>query len=180
MSLVDANSRAGRWRCGTFAAAVACAACALAAVAGFTRFSPDGRLLAVGNRFGETQVWSTANWKPVTRWLGGDAGGIIVGHISPDGRTLATGSDTGNVQLWDIPTGQAVGAPLPGGPNVPVLPFFTPDGTRLIASYQTGRAIIWDIRREALTRHACQVAGRRLTRAEWEEFLPGRDYAPAC
>ena len=106
--------------------------------------------------------------------------GSSAAHISPNGRALATGSDTGIVQLWDIETGQAVGAPLPGGPNAPVLPFFTPDGTRLIASYQTGRAFIWDIRRGSLTRHACQVAGRRLTRAEWEEFLPGRDYDPAC
>jgi hypothetical protein len=26
----------------------------------------------------------------------------------------------------------------------------------------------------------CRVAGRRLTEAEWAEFLPGRDYDPAC
>ena len=152
----------------------------VAAFVGFARFSPDGRLLAVGNRFGRTQVWSTANWKPVTRWLGGDASGIITAQISPDGSTLATGSETGIVRLWDIPTEQAVGAPLPGGPNEPVLPFFTPDGTRLIASYQSGRAYVWDIRPGSLKRHACRVAGRRLTRTEWQEFLPGRDYDPAC
>ena len=50
----------------------------------------------------------------------------------------------------------------------------------MIASYATGRAIMWDIRRESLTRHACEVAGRRLTRAEWAEHLPGRAYDPAC
>ena len=116
----------------------------------------------------------------MTRWLGSDAGGILIAHISPDGRTLATGSDTGNVQLWDISTEQALGPPLPGGTNVPVLPFFTADGNALIASYATGRAITWDIRSESLTRHACEVAGRRLTRAEWQEFVPGRDYDPAC
>jgi hypothetical protein len=26
----------------------------------------------------------------------------------------------------------------------------------------------------------CTVAGRTLTRAEWDELLPGRDYKPAC
>ena len=144
------------------------------------RFSPDGRLVAVGNQFGRSQVWSTANWKPVTRWLGGDASGIITAQISPDNHTLATGSDTGNLQLWDISTGQSLGPPLPGGTNVPVLPFFTPDGASLIASYETGRAFIWDIREKSLTRHACTVAGRRLTRDEWAEFLPGREYDPAC
>ena len=152
----------------------------VAAVVGFARFSPDGRRLAIGTRFGQTQVWSTATWKPVTRWLGSDAGGIVIAHISPDGRTLATGSETGNVQLWDISTEQALGPPLPGGTNVSVLPFFTADGNALIASYATGRAITWDIRSESLTRHACEVAGRRLTRDEWQEFVPGRDYDPAC
>ena len=125
-------------------------------------------------------MWSTADWKPVTRRLGGDASGIVTAQISPNGSALATGNDTGIVRLWDIPTEQAVGAALPGGPNEPVLPFSTPDGTRLIASYQSGRAYVWDIRPGPLIRHACRVAGRRLTRTEWQEFLPGRDDDPAC
>ena len=57
---------------------------------------------------------------------------------------------------------------------------FTPGGTHLIAAQANGRAYRWDIRPASLARHACDVAGRRLTRAEWEEFLPGRDYDPAC
>jgi WD40 repeat protein len=118
--------------------------------------------------------------KPVTRVLSGEAGGILSAVFTRDDRTLATGSDSGAVQLWDIPSGQALGAPLPGVPSHAVVPAFTPDGTHLIAAYDTGRAYIWDIRPSALARHACQVAGRRLTRAEWQEFLPGRDYAPAC
>jgi WD40 repeat protein/DNA-binding SARP family transcriptional activator len=147
---------------------------------GFSRFSPDGRLLVVGNRFGRSQVWSTKTWKAVAQFFAGDASGIVSAQISPDGRTLATGSDTGIVRLWDIEAEQAIGAPLPGVPSRAVVPSFTPDGGRLIASYDTGRAYLWDIRPQSLARHACSVAGRRLTRAEWAEFLPGRDYDPAC
>ena len=55
-----------------------------------------------------------------------------------------------------------------------------PDGTRLLATYGTGRAYLWDIGRESLTRQACQIAGRPLTRAEWREFPPSVDYDPAC
>jgi cytidylate kinase len=66
------------------------------------------------------------------------------------------------------------------GPAHPSIPHFTPDGTRVIASYETGRAYLWDIRPEALARRACEVAGRPLTRAEWADALPGREYAPAC
>ena len=146
------------------------------------RFSPDGGLLAVGYPNGRSQVWSTASWKPATRLLTGDVGEIHDVAISPDGRKLATGSLDRTVWLWDIETQQAIGTPLPGpGRGVgAVAPYFTPDGAALIASYDTGRAYRWDIRPESLARHACRVAGRRLTRAEWTEFLPGRDYDPAC
>jgi hypothetical protein len=61
-----------------------------------------------------------------------------------------------------------------------VVPSFTPDGTHLLAGYETGDAYLWDIRPASLIRHACRTAGRRLTRAEWQELLPGRDYDPAC
>ena len=73
------------------------------------RFSPDGRLLAVGYQHGRSHLWSTASWKPVTRMLVGDAGNIHALAISPNGRTLATGSRDRTVRLWDIETQQAIG-----------------------------------------------------------------------
>ena len=146
----------------------------------FARFSPNGRRFAVGNRYGETRVYDTATFKPVTRILSGHAGAIVEATITRDGQTLATGSETGAVQLWDIPTGQSLGAPLPGVPSHAVTPAFTPDGGHLVAVYDTGGAYLWDIRPASLAKQACDVAGRRLTRAEWEAFLPGRGYDPAC
>jgi WD40 repeat protein/DNA-binding SARP family transcriptional activator len=143
-------------------------------------FSPDGRLIAVGDLQGRSRLWSTETWEPVTRSFAGHNQGIWSMAIDRNGRTLATGSLDGTVRLWDIETEQAIGAPLPGVPNRPVAPLFTPDGTRLIAAYETGEAYRWDIRPESLVRQACRVAGRRLTRAEWTEFLPRRDYDPAC
>jgi WD40 repeat protein len=144
------------------------------------RFSPDGRAVAVANNSGRAQVWSTATWEPITRAFAGHAGVVSGAAISRDGRTLATGGDDGTVRLWDIETGQAVTAPLPGVPNTQVVPSFTADGAHLLAAYETGDAYLWDIRTESLVRQACRVAGRRLTRAEWNEFLPGRPYDPAC
>jgi WD40 repeat protein/DNA-binding SARP family transcriptional activator len=144
------------------------------------RFSPDGRLLAVGSLRGTARVWSTESWKPVTRVFAGHAGWISNSSFSGDRRTLATGSEDGTVRLWDIESEQAIGGPLRGIPKLPAEPYFTADGSRLIANYDSGLAYLWDIRTESLVRHACAVAGRSLTRDEWDEFLPGRDYDPAC
>lgn len=74
---------------------------------------------------------------------------------------------------------QPIGAPLPGLPGQAVVGLLTPDANAVIAGYGTGQAYRWDLRPASLTRQACGIAGRTLTRAEWDGFLPGRDYEPA-
>jgi WD40 repeat protein len=108
---------------------------------------------------------------------GGKAGWLA---WSPDSRTLATGNADGSVRLFDVASGQALGAPLPGMPEATPVPLFAPGGTHLIAALDNGRAFRWDLRPASLNSHACKVAGRQLTRAEWRQFLPGRPYDPAC
>lgn len=96
-----------------------------------------------------------------------------------DGRLLATGGDDGAVRLWDVSSGQAIGR-LEGVPARYVIPLLIPGGMRLLTGDEAGQAHVWDLSPAALARHACRVAGRRLTRAEWQEYLPSRDYRPAC
>jgi hypothetical protein len=57
---------------------------------------------------------------------------------------------------------------------------FAPDGGQLLAVYESGAGYRRDIRPQSLARQASRGAERRLTRAEWSEFLPGRGYDPAC
>lgn len=85
----------------------------------------------------------------------------------------------GSVRLWDIESEKPVGA-LPGMPGHTVTGLCTPDGDAVIAGFDTGQAFRWDIRHASLARQTCLIASRTLTRAEWDEFLPGRDYEPAC
>jgi hypothetical protein len=63
-----------------------------------------------------------------------------------------------------------------------VLPQFTPDGAFRFAIYGDGaeRAYRWNVRPSSRARHACTVAGRPLTRAQWRDALPDRHYDPAC
>jgi hypothetical protein len=55
-----------------------------------------------------------------------------------------------------------------------------PSGDRLFAVSSQRRAVSWNISPAAWKRHACRVAGRELTRREWEEALPDRPYRPVC
>jgi WD40 repeat protein len=97
-----------------------------------------------------------------------------------DGRTLAFGSTDGTVELWDLRSERRIGVPLPGVPDHVVSSGFTPDGAALFAFTSARRAFRWDVRPSSWARAACRVAGRRLTRGEWDDVLPGRPYAPAC
>jgi WD40 repeat protein/DNA-binding SARP family transcriptional activator/energy-coupling factor transporter ATP-binding protein EcfA2 len=153
------------------------------------RFTPDGRHLVGGSHEGWARLWSVEepgpfnladSWKPAGPRLTGHAGRVEGLSVSPDGRTLATGSRDGTIRLWELHTQQPLGTPLPGLPNRYLLPQFTPSGDHLLALTDAGRAYRWDIRPRSWARHACAVAARRLTRAEWEHALPERAYDPAC
>jgi WD40 repeat protein len=149
-------------------------------VRSLARFTPDGRFLVAGSYKGWARLWSTGTWRPATRKLAGHTGEVAWESVSPDGRMLATGSTDGTTRLFDLATQRPVGAPLPGPPNRQIAPVFTPDGAYLFAITDAGRAYRWDIRPSSWARHACEIAGRRLSRTEWNDVLPERDYAPAC
>jgi WD40 repeat protein/DNA-binding SARP family transcriptional activator len=144
------------------------------------QYTPDGRYVLSSSANGWTRMWSTKTWQPVGRALGGHTGDVVADSASPDGRMIATGSGDGTIRLYDVATHQLIGAPLPAVPNRAVVPLFTSDGGYLLAITTTGQAYRWDVRPSAWARHACAVAGRDLTRAEWNDALPGRPYAPAC
>jgi WD40 repeat protein len=144
------------------------------------RFTPDGRFIVGGSTEGWARLWSTETWRPATRVLVGHTAEVIGQSTSPDGHTLATGSTDGTIRLFDLATQRPLGAPLPGLANRLVAPQFTPDGAYLLAITDAGRAYRWDVRPSSWARHACAVAGRQLTRSEWADVLPERDYDPAC
>jgi WD40 repeat protein len=143
----------------------------------WVRFSPDGRLLAVTSSH-YTQLWDVAGRRRIGPPLRGHEGFVFTSDFSPDGRTLATsGSDVG-VTLWDVESHRSLGT-LPGQKGQ-ISTRFTPDGRRLFVLDELGVSQRWEVSPDAWSRHACRVAARELTRAEWEELVPDQDYRPVC
>jgi conflict system STAND superfamily ATPase/WD40 domain-containing protein len=143
-------------------------------------FSPDGELLFVGQFDGRGHLVSTKSWKPVGRPLEGHTERITFPEFSRDGRTLVTAAADVTVVLWDVETQKALGSPLRLASNTFASAALSPDGSRLFAVSTRGPGISFDMSPEAWKRHACLVAGRELTAAEWEDALPGRPYQAVC
>jgi hypothetical protein len=88
-------------------------------------------------------------------------------------------SDDGTARLWDAEARRVVGGPLPSAEQAVVGAMFLDGDTRLAVVHERG-GYVWDLRPERWAQRACDLAGRGLTRAEWEDVLPEQPYAPTC
>ncbi len=188
-------------------------------------FSDDGTLLAVGFGGGgvpRAEVWDVARRSRVATMEGGPEGDALSVALTPDGERLALGGygkvvrlwdvrtrklihvlDTGRggatslefsadgsilavsgfgepaASLWDVDTGTQIGPSLTAGRRTAMLDL-SADGRQLLLTLANGEGAVFDVDPESWARRACALANRALTREEWERYLPGRPYAPAC
>ena len=146
----------------------------------WSQFSRDGRTLLYGDDAGRTWMYDTHTWRPRGRPLAGATGPVLTVNLSPDGRMLATTSTDGTTRLWDVASHRPIGTALPGIADHDVAAAFVEGGSQLVTVYDNGRAYRWDVRPRAWAQEACDIAGRTLTPAEWQDALPNRAYTPAC
>jgi WD40 repeat protein/class 3 adenylate cyclase len=146
--------------------------------------SPDRGVLAYGTN-NTIVLRSTSTGEPIGRPIPMASGYQRVIAVSPNGGTVALIAGDG-VELWDTRTGSQIGASLPGAPTQPNNPggpgnlAFTPNGHRLIIISPTGLITLWNPSPAAWDAQACRVAGRDITHAEWNKYVPGRSYRPVC
>lgn len=78
-------------------------------------FSPDGRMLADADDWGNVYLWSSDTHRVTVHFVdpdsnvahpaAGGVGGATSVAFSPDGRTVVTGDGNGNLYLWNASTG---------------------------------------------------------------------------
>jgi WD40 repeat protein/serine/threonine protein kinase len=134
------------------------------------RFSPDGKLLASGQKNGIVKLWdwrarqqlgtlqdvSIRSGKEEPRWFGSWASGLV---FSRDGRLLAAGAAE-KILLWDLPSRQRVGV-LIGHTNYVNCLLFLPDGHTLASAASDGTVRFWEIASETPREIACVRANDR-------------------
>jgi len=143
-------------------------------------FSPDGRLLATGGGSGEIKLWDAESGKQDGRTLTGTAGWVLSLDFDQAGRLLVSSGTDGSTRIWDVERRAPFGSPLPGLDNIWANSRLTPSGDRLAVVYSTGTGFVWQMTPSSWEQHACDVAGRTLTKREWELYLPGRRYTTVC
>ncbi len=144
-----------------------------------TAISRNGTLLAAGG-LEPTVRLSNLPTGEVVHAIEHDVGtGVRALDFSPDGVTLAVAGGDGFVSLWDVATGIQIGPRLEAGGREAMLDI-SADGRTLLMTLGNGQGAVWDIDPDSWMGRACALANRQLTPEEWEQFLPGRPYDPAC
>jgi WD40 repeat protein len=132
------------------------------------RFSPDGRFL-VTVAAKKVRVLDARSLEPVTDEIPVTTNLTVSVFVSPDGHTAVITDFGGWMQLVDLRAGRAIGPPIPTGPLPGV---FGRDDMTIYTTTPDGRATVWDLAPNHVRDAACALAGRNLTQAEWDRYLP--------
>jgi WD40 repeat protein len=140
---------------------------------------PQGTTIAVGETSGAITLWDADG--PRLGGLVGHAGTVLGVAFVDDGTRLVSVTNEGELRVWDVSTRQPVGSALAG--HLGEISAFGGDpGSSVVASggFEDHRMVVWDFGIEDALIANCDVAGRNLTREEWEQYLPDESYHLTC
>jgi WD40 repeat protein len=147
-------------------------------------FNPAGNRVAVAEAGGGIELFDLRTERPVAEPLRGFQRDAIDVVYSPDGTMIAATAFDGTARIWDAETGLPIGPQLQftsAAILVETSLTFTPDSKSLVTSGPLGAAIVWDLDADRLVDRVCQLAGRNLTRSEWDRYMPsGTEYRKTC
>lgn len=144
-------------------------------------WSADGDLLLAGGEGGNLHVVDTATWQARRSALASDAPRLQIEWL-PDRRTAVLSAGGTTIRLFDVVRGVVRTSPLPASVQGELTyTFMVPDPTEQVVLLGDHEWVLsYPMTSAAWLRAACTVAGRDLTRAEWNRYLPDRPYAATC
>jgi hypothetical protein len=142
--------------------------------------TPNGATMVVGTFEGGVALLDVATGRVLARHTERLSYRIASVQFAPDGTIVALGGNDGRAHLLAADTLHEIGQlPLAAGAAWAFVSY-NADGTRLSAVDERGRVMHWDTRPESWIRHACTIAGRDFTSAEWTSYLPGVPHRHTC
>jgi WD40 repeat protein/DNA-binding SARP family transcriptional activator len=152
-------------------------------------FSPDGRWLAAAGSLGMLTVYDTSTWQaahvPVKVH---DQFAQQVEWMSDSSTVVTSGAD-GMVSLYDARRGQVRGVRLPGSAGQKNVSYLAQGYTYLVPPDAANEIVVlsgdrpghrYPMDPAGWLKEACAIAGRDLTQAEWDRYLPDRAYHHTC
>jgi WD40 repeat protein len=136
---------------------------------GYVFPGPDDEWVAAAEPDGTIELRDPETLEPTGRRLVGHRGQVTQFYLDAASGRAITVADDGLARIWDTDEGKQLGRGLPavsGG-----LRFFAP-GAQLLADPGPAGYTLWNYDTDSWPDIACRVAGRNLTRAEWESFGP--------
>ena len=109
-------------------------------------FSPDGKLLAVGDDSGTVQLWNTENYQVLMLKKVHNSAVMSI-TFSPDGSTLASGSSDKTIKLWSVQK-QCELTTFKGHEQWVWSVAFSPDGSMLASGGSDRTVKLWSIEQQ--------------------------------
>jgi WD40 repeat protein len=153
-----------------------------AARGGIPAFSPDGKILAIGEG-NEITLWDVATRKKTgqlssTRPLGSFTSLIF----SPNGNIIVSGHfKTADIILWDIAAQKPLDVPLNCGPHEMTDGQLSVSRDAKTLFLAIGlEAFACDLDPDSWAKRACRITNRNLTRQEWQQYFGSEPYRETC
>ncbi len=146
------------------------------------QFSPDGSLLAAGRTDGTLSVIDTRTWRLVHEPARVHAEAVLDVEWLPDSNTVVTAGKDELVSLYDVDRDLVRSRALPASVHPgDGFTFLLPSPDDEVVVFNEGEAgHRYPLDPAELLARACTVAGRDLTRTEWDRYLPGEPYRRVC
>jgi class 3 adenylate cyclase/WD40 repeat protein len=136
-------------------------------------FTSDGRLLAEGSVDGTLTFYDPTTLRQVGDAMPVAPAVIVYVVFSRDGQLALVQDLNANWYLIDVNRRARISPPIPGSAPTPVVygvASFAPDGRTMVLPASQGTTI-WDLDPSHWTSDACTLAGRDLTRDEWDRYF---------